>query len=65
MNIKLNGLLIETNATTLEELLYEQNIDINSIASAIDGQFIPRSKYNTQKIIENSKLEILSPMQGG
>ena len=65
MNIKLNSLLIETNATTIEELLYEQNIDINSIAIAIDGQFIPRSKYNTQKIIENSKLEILSPMQGG
>ena len=65
MNIQLNGLLIETNATTLEELLYEQNIDIKSIASAIDGQCIPRSKYNTQKNIENSKLEILSPMQGG
>ena len=45
----------------LEKLGYEQN----SIAVALNGNFIPRHQYKTC-ILENAQaLEIVSPMQGG
>ncbi len=65
MRIHLNGRTIDTEASTLAELLREQQIDASCVASAINGEFIPRSQYEIQQIAAGSQLEVLSPMQGG
>lgn len=65
MRIQLNGRPIETEANTLAELLQEQQIDASCVASAVDGEFVPRSRYDAQHITSGCQLEILSPMQGG
>ncbi|MEN5018595.1 sulfur carrier protein ThiS [Erwinia sp. Eh17-17] len=65
MNIQLNGIAIDTTATTLAELLREQQIDAGCVASALNGQFVPRSRYETQLLSADCELEVLSPMQGG
>ncbi|MCZ4057867.1 sulfur carrier protein ThiS [Pantoea sp. LMR881] len=65
MRIQLNGRAIDTEASTLADLLREQNIDAGCVASAINGEFVPRSRYETQHIEAGCQLEVLSPMQGG
>lgn len=65
MRIHLNGKVIETEASTLAELLREQQIDASCVASAINGEFVPRTQYEVQTIAAGSQLEVLSPMQGG
>lgn len=65
MNILLNGQRIDTATTTLAALLAEQQIDASCVASAINGQFVPRGQYAQQSLHEGCELEVLSPMQGG
>lgn len=65
MKIQLNGRWIDTAATTLAALLAEQQIDASCVASALNGQFIPRAQYAQQILHEGCELEVLSPMQGG
>lgn len=65
MRVQLNGRTIETDACTLAELLQEQQIDPRSVAAALNGEFVPRSRYASQQLEAGNQLEILSPMQGG
>lgn len=65
MRIELNGRVIDTHATTLVELLQEQQIDAGCVASALNGEFVPRSQYAQRKIEAGCQVEVLSPMQGG
>lgn len=65
MKIQLNGSPLDTNAATLAELLHEQQIDADSVASALNGQFVPRTQYEVQALSAGCELEVLSPMQGG
>ncbi|ADP13309.1 Thiamine biosynthesis protein ThiS (plasmid) [Erwinia sp. Ejp617] len=65
MKIQLNGSAIDTHARTLTELLHERQIDAGCIASAVNGQFVPRSQYDAQPLTEGCELEVLAPMQGG
>jgi sulfur carrier protein len=64
MRVELNGRTIETSATTLAELM-EQEIDPRTVATALNGEFVPRSRYASQQLEAGNQLEILSPMQGG
>jgi sulfur carrier protein len=65
MNIEFNGKTIETKAENLTELLAERDIDPTTVATAVDGDFVPRSHYDRQPLIAEMKLEVLSPKQGG
>lgn len=65
MRVELNGRTIETSATTLAELMEEQQIDPRTVATALNGEFVPRSRYTSQQLEAGNQLEILSPMQGG
>ncbi|MGK3142203.1 sulfur carrier protein ThiS [Pantoea sp. C2G6] len=65
MQVELNGRAIETGASTLAELMQEQQIDPRTVATALNGEFVPRSRYASQKLAAGNQLEILSPMQGG
>lgn len=65
MKLYLNGDLIITQGTNLLDLLQERKIDVTCVASAINGDFVPRTHYKDTMLEENMKIEIVSPMQGG
>lgn len=65
MNLYLNGNLIETQSHNLSQLLKEQQFDCSAVASAVDGNFVPRSQYATTVLCAGQKIEVLAPMQGG
>ncbi|RPD96812.1 sulfur carrier protein ThiS [Candidatus Pantoea deserta] len=65
MQIELNGQTVETEAQTVAALLRERQIDAACVASAYNGQFLPRAEYDTQRLEAGCRLEVLSPMQGG
>lgn len=65
MRIDLNGESLTTTATTLSTLLEEQGFDATSVATALDGAFVPRPMRAATGLRDGAKVEILSPMQGG
>lgn len=65
MRIELNGRVIDTTARTLDELLQEQQIDPATVATALNGEFVPRARYASQSPAAGNQIEVLSPMQGG
>jgi len=65
MRIELNGESLTTEAATLAGLLVERGFDPNSVATAIDGDFVPRSLRADTALQDGVKVEVLSPMQGG
>lgn len=63
--IYVNGKMIQTTALDLTELFSSLQFDQESIATAIDGQFIPKTQYAQTFIQAGQKIEVLAPMQGG
>lgn len=65
MRIELNGQAVTTEAATLAALLDEQGFDATSVATALDGEFVPRGARQGVALTDGVKVEVLSPMQGG
>jgi sulfur carrier protein len=66
VQILVNGREQETRtAQTVEELLKDLGYQHNSVAVALDGEFLPRRLYGATKLEEKMDVEILLPMQGG
>ncbi len=66
MNIQFNGKTIETQAQTLAMLLSEQGFTQDAhVATAVNGQFVPKASRDNQAIQENDQVEVVAPMQGG
>ena len=65
MRIDLNGRSHLTTAADLAGLLDELGLDAASVATALDGAFVPRSARAATALVEGARIEVLSPMQGG
>ncbi len=68
MTVVLNGQSIELNlenSMTVNSLLSFKDFDPKKVAVAINGDFVPRSKYESVLIVENDEIEVLSAVQGG
>ena len=65
MQINLNGQPTMTTATTLSGLIEEQGFDPSSVATALDGTFVPRPLRAATALMPGARVEVLSPMQGG
>ncbi|MFV0293607.1 MAG: sulfur carrier protein ThiS [Paracoccus sp. (in: a-proteobacteria)] len=65
MRIEVNGVAVETGAGTLAALVAEQGADPVSVATALNGRFVPRQLRDGTVLDEGAKVELLSPMQGG
>ncbi len=65
MRIEINGKPATTRSATLAELIDEQGFDAASVATAVDGVFVPKGLRPRTPLAEGSKVEVLSPMQGG
>ena len=64
MQIELNGRPLTTAARTLADLLAEQGFDAASVATALEGTFVPRS-LRDRVLTPGARVEVVSPMQGG
>jgi sulfur carrier protein len=65
MRIDLNGRSHQTAAADLAALLDELGLDAASVATALDGAFVPRGARAATALAEGARIEVLSPMQGG
>lgn len=65
MRVELNGEPIQTQATTLSELIEERDLPMASVATAVNGDFVPRTLRAGTALSDGMRIEILSPMQGG
>ncbi len=65
MRIELNGESVTTAAATLAALVEERGLDAASVATALDGCFVPRRARDGAALSDGARIEILSPMQGG
>ena len=65
MNLIVNAQSCEVTATTLANALSELGFTGPAIATALNGQFVPREARDTATLSDGDRLEVLAPMQGG
>lgn len=65
MRIKVNATEKNVQAATLAALCQELGYQSQSVATAINGDFVPRDKRENTMIREGDAIEIVAPMQGG
>ena len=65
MNLIINGKAAHSGATTLDELLRELNLDEAVVATALNGQFVPKTLRQQTLLHAGDQIEIIAPMQGG
>lgn len=61
----INGESKTVNAKNIVELLNAFDYQSEKVAVAINGEFVPRSNYESQNLNENDSIEVLSAVQGG
>lgn len=65
MKLQLNGTVIRSNTMTLAQLLDEQGYSTATVATAVNGDFIPATLRATRTLVDGDQIEVLAPMQGG
>lgn len=65
MKIELNGEVRELQAERLDEALVELGYANATVATAVNGGFVPAPSRATRLLAEGDRLEVLAPRQGG
>ncbi|MDO5606217.1 MAG: sulfur carrier protein ThiS [Paracoccus sp. (in: a-proteobacteria)] len=65
MRLEINGESRRSEAATLADLLAELGHDAGSVATAVNGEFVPRTARADTPLADGARIEILAPMQGG
>lgn len=65
MKITVNAEPHEVAGLTLSAALSELGFDSPTLATAVNGSFVPRSERMDMTLNDGDRLEVLSPMQGG
>jgi sulfur carrier protein len=65
MKLIVNGESCEAQAETLAALLAELDYDGNWLATAVNGEVVPRAARPACRLSDGDRIEILSPMKGG
>jgi sulfur carrier protein len=65
MNILCNEKPASVESPTLDGALLELGYESAHVATAINGEFIPRSLRTTTTLQPGDKLDVVAPMQGG
>jgi len=65
MKITVNAEPHEVASLTLSAALSELGYDNPTLATAVNGSFVPRSERVDTALKDGDLLEVLSPMQGG
>jgi sulfur carrier protein len=65
MKLWINGEERDTTSTTLAELLVQLAYDNTTVATAVDGEFVPRTARGTIALNAGMRIDIVAPIQGG
>jgi sulfur carrier protein len=65
MRITLNGSNRETAATSLADLIEAEGLPAAVVATAVNGEFVPRGNRAGTPLRDGDSVEIVSPRQGG
>lgn len=65
MNVMVNGKPMRVQAMTLAALLAQLGYAPASVATAIDGTFVPRHERDGLPLQEGMAIDIVAPIQGG
>ena len=65
MKIRVNGEACEIQAANLIQALVELGYTDVLVATALNGDFVPRGRRPQINLTEGDRLEILAPMEGG
>jgi sulfur carrier protein len=63
--IVINGKPSSTAARTLAELVAGQGLAADQVATAVNGDFVPRDARGATLLQDGDKVEIVAPRQGG
>ncbi len=65
MRVVLNGEAKSVDAETLEQLCADLGLDGPRVATAVNGDFVPRDARAATSLKEGDTIEVVAPMQGG
>lgn len=65
MNLTINGEARKVQAGDLAALLQELAMHDRVVATALNGEFVPKGRRAQQALRDGDTVEIVSPMQGG
>ena len=65
MRIEVNGERREVAGVTLADALIELGWGTARVATALNGDFVPKTARAETTLREGDRLEVLAPMQGG
>ncbi len=65
MKLIVNGEPREASAPTLDKALDELGFGGRTVATALNGAFVPVRKRPDTALADGDRLEVLTPMQGG
>lgn len=63
--VRLNGSASMTSARTMQELLVEQGLAEQKVATALNGTFVPARTRSQQPLQDGDHVEVVSARQGG
>ena len=63
---QLNGQAVKTHeGIALSEFVHAQGYVDEGFATAINGEFVPRSMYNSTAVKSGDQIDIVAPVTGG
>lgn len=65
MNILFNGEQLETASKNLQDLLTEQGYNDMMIATAVNGEFVPKDRRGDTALNDADAIDVVAPMAGG
>ncbi len=65
MRLFLNGEPVDGTAATLAEFVAGQDFDPAIVATAVNGEFVPRTERDGVVLRDGDSVEVFSPRQGG
>ncbi len=65
MNIRVNGIACDVKATDLDALLAELDYADQTVATALNRNFVRKKDRAATRLAEGDEVEILTPRQGG
>ncbi len=65
MRIEVNGEPHEIEAASLAEALEKLGLADATVATALNGDFVPRGERDGTRLSEGDRIEIVAPMKGG
>ncbi|OAI31805.1 thiamine biosynthesis protein ThiS [Methylosinus sp. R-45379] len=65
MRIRVNGQTLEIEAPTLERLIEELGFSEQTVATAVNQEFVRSKDRGETLLVEDDTIEIVTPRQGG